>query len=91
MGFKGKEVSPSLDTINLTGGGVGNPKVGKYSKLLGLNHFTISGETRFSKLSPSKFRLEGGSPSGKISKSKLLETTTNGIKGELDTVTGVLK
>jgi hypothetical protein len=54
IGFKGKEVSPSLDTTTLTGGGVGKPKVGKSSKLLGLNHFTISGETGVSKLSPSK-------------------------------------
>jgi hypothetical protein len=52
--FKGKEVSPSLVTTLLIGGGVGKPKVGKTSKLLGLNHFTISRETRVSKLSPSK-------------------------------------
>jgi hypothetical protein len=54
MGFKGKEVYPSLDATSLIGGGVGKPKVGKYSKLLGLNHFTISGEIGVSKLSPSK-------------------------------------
>jgi hypothetical protein len=53
VGFKGKEVSPSLDTTTLTGGGVGKPKVGKFSKPLGLNHFTILGETRVSKPSPS--------------------------------------
>jgi hypothetical protein len=45
MGFKGKEVSPSLDATTLTGGGVGKSKVGKYYDLLGLIHFTMSRET----------------------------------------------
>jgi hypothetical protein len=53
MGFKGKEISRSLDMTTLIGG-VGKPKVGKYYKLLGLNHFTISREKGFSKLPPSK-------------------------------------
>jgi hypothetical protein len=30
MGFKGKEVSPSLDTTTLIGGGVVNPQSGKF-------------------------------------------------------------
>jgi hypothetical protein len=49
--FKGKQVPPSLATTNLTGGGVGKPQVGQFSKLLGLNQFTILGETRVSKIS----------------------------------------
>jgi hypothetical protein len=54
MGFKGQKVSPYLNAITFTRGGVGKPKIGKPSKPLGLKHFKISGETRFSKLSPSK-------------------------------------
>jgi len=80
-----------LDTINLVGGGVVKTKVGNYSKLLGLNHFTISGEIGVSKLSPSKKRLGGEKSIGKLQKFKLLETPTDGIIGELDATTGVLK
>jgi hypothetical protein len=72
IGFKGKTFSPSLDKTTLIGGGVGKSKVGKYSKLMGLNHFTILGETGVSKLYPSKCRLEGGIPTRKLSKYKLL-------------------
>jgi hypothetical protein len=75
----------------LIGGGVGKPKVGQPSKLLGLNHFTISRETRVSKLSPSKRRLGGENSTRKLPKFKLLETPTDGIIGELDATTGVLK
>jgi hypothetical protein len=65
--------------------------VGKYSKLLDLNHFTISRETGVSKISPSKRRIGGDKSTGKIPKFKLLETPTDGIIGELDATTRVLK
>jgi hypothetical protein len=52
MGFKEKEVSPSLDSVTMIGG-VGKSKVGQTYNLLGQNHLTISGEIRVSKLYPS--------------------------------------
>jgi hypothetical protein len=58
-GLKGLEVSPSLDTTTLIGGGVLNPVVGNSAKALGLNYFMNSREKVVSNLSPSKPRLGG--------------------------------
>jgi hypothetical protein len=52
--YKGDEVSFSLATGILTGGGVSKPKVGKSSILSRLNHFTMLGEEIISKLSSFK-------------------------------------
>jgi hypothetical protein len=90
-GFKGIEVSPSLNASTLIGGGVVKPGVGKSSKVLGLNHCTTSGKTRVSKLSPSKPRLGGEKLTGKLPKFKLLGTPVDGIIGELEATTGVFK
>jgi hypothetical protein len=65
--------------------------VGKSSKVLGLNHFTTSGETGVSNISPSKPRLGGEKSTGKLPKFKFLETPTDGIIGELEAATGVFK
>jgi hypothetical protein len=45
------EVPSSLVTGNLKEWGVGELKKGKYSKISSLNHFTILGDARKSKLS----------------------------------------
>jgi hypothetical protein len=42
--LEGAELSFSIEPINLTGGGVVKPRVGKYSEVLGLNHGTTSRE-----------------------------------------------
>jgi hypothetical protein len=91
MGFKGTKVSPSLKVAMLIGGGVVNPGVGKPSKVLGLNHCIISGETRVSKISSSKQGLGGEKSTRKLPKFKLLETPVDGITGELEAATGALK
>jgi len=67
----GIEVSTAT---TLTRGGVVKPGVGKSPKVLGLSHGTISGETRVSKISPSKTRPREEKLAEKISKFKFLET-----------------
>jgi hypothetical protein len=57
------------------------PRVGKSSEVLGLNHGTTSGETRVSKISPSKPRPGGEKSSGILPKFKFLENSTDGITG----------
>ena len=91
IGSKGKEVSSSLVTTILIGGGVGRPKVGKTSKLSSLNQLTTLGEARVSKLSSFNFGIKEEHSTGKFSKSKVLETSTEGRRGELDIATRVLK
>jgi hypothetical protein len=91
IGSKGKEVSSSLITTTLIGGGVGRPKVGKYSRLSSLNQLTTSGEARVSKFYSFNLGLKEEYSTEKFSKSKLLETSAEGKRGELDIATGVLK
>jgi hypothetical protein len=78
-GLEGTEVSPSLNATNLIGGGVVKPEVGKSLEVSGLNHDTTLGETRVSKLTPSKPMLGGEKSTGKLPKFKLLETLIDGI------------
>jgi hypothetical protein len=56
-GLEGTVVSPYVNTTTLIGGGVVKPRVGKYSEVLGLNHYTNSRETGVSNISPSNLRL----------------------------------
>ena len=91
IGSNGKEVSSSLVTTTLIGGGVGRPKVGKYFKISSLNQLTTSGEARVSKIYSFNLGLKEEYSTGKFSKSKFLETSAEGRRGELDIATGVLK
>jgi hypothetical protein len=58
------------------------PRVGKYSKVLGLNHGATSGEMEVTKISPSNPRLGGDKSTGTLPNFKLRETPTGGITGE---------
>jgi hypothetical protein len=90
-GLEGTKVSPSVAATNLIGGGAVNSVVGKSSKVLGLNHFTTSGETGVSKLSPSKPRIGRKKSVGKLPKFKIFETPTVCIIGESEKITRVCK
>jgi hypothetical protein len=67
-GLEGAEVSPSVNVAVLIGGGVVKTRVGKSSKVLGLDHCATSGETGVSKL--SKPRPGGVKTVGKLPKFK---------------------
>jgi hypothetical protein len=54
-GFEGTKVSLSV-VATIIGGGVVKPGVGKYSKVLGLDHGTTSGEKGVTRISPSNPR-----------------------------------
>jgi hypothetical protein len=58
------------------------PRVGKYSKVLGLNHDTTSEETWVSNISPSNTIQGGDKSTGTLPKFKLQETPTDGMTGE---------
>jgi hypothetical protein len=75
----------------LIGGGVGRLKVGKSSRFSSLNQLTKSGEARVSKFSYFDLGLKEEYSTRKFSKSKLLETSAEGKRGELDMAIGVLK
>jgi hypothetical protein len=49
-----------VETIIVIGGGVVNPKVGKSSEVLGINHGATSEERRVTRISPSNPIAEGG-------------------------------
>jgi hypothetical protein len=52
-GLGGVEIYFSVNLVTLIGGGVVNPRVGKYFEVLGLNQGTTSGEIGVTRLSPS--------------------------------------
>jgi hypothetical protein len=70
--LEGIEVSSSVNTTNLIRGGVVKPRVGKSYEVLGLNHYTTSGEIGVSNISPSNSRLGGEKSTGKLPKFKIL-------------------
>jgi hypothetical protein len=88
---KGTEVSSSLVTTILREGGDGETKVGKSSKLSSLNQPTTSGEEITSKFYSFNLGEKKEYSTGKSSRLKFLEISTEGKRGALDTPTGVLK
>jgi hypothetical protein len=91
IGCEGVEVWISVNARTLTGGGVVKPGVGKYSKVLGLNHGTTSGEIGVKRISPSNPRPGGEKSAGTLPKFKLWETPVDGIIGEGEISIGVSK
>jgi hypothetical protein len=91
VGSKGIEVSSSFVTTILREGGDEEPKVGKYHKLSSLNQLTTLGDARTSKLFSFNLGEKEEYSTGKSSRSKFLEISTEGKRGGIDIVTGVLK
>jgi hypothetical protein len=87
--YKWDEVSTSLATKNLRGGGVEKPKLGKSSRLSRLKHFSMSGEEGMSMLSSFKSISKEEYSTGNSSKSSFLYTSTKGKERLLDITTGV--
>jgi hypothetical protein len=57
-------------------------RVGKYSKVLGLNHGTTLGEIGVKKVSPSNLTPGGDKSTRTLPNFKLRETPADGITGE---------
>jgi hypothetical protein len=66
-----------------------NPGVGKYSKVLGLNHGTTSRERGVARISPSNPRPGEENSIGTLPKFIVRETPTDSIIGKLEAYMGL--
>jgi hypothetical protein len=91
VGLEGIEVSLSAKSTAIIGGGVVNTRVGKSSKVLGLNHGTHSGEIGVKILSSSNPKPGEEKSAGTLPNFKLRETPAVGITGKGEANIGVSK